>query len=383
VANAQSVRGIWYLTWSGSVNVGDSNLGVAFSGWVDPDSAISSSQSVVSKLKGSKFLAMGGGNGNGHWTSAILQKISSYCANGKFAGYNGIAFDIEEGDAGLASAFANAFSSCKSHGFKVLVTVSHAAPYGIPDAKSLMLSLISNGNVDYHSPQLYTSGTESANDFSVDSTIGVTWNNYKPTSGKLIPAIVASTYYSSAKNYFANLGITTVGFVQWSQTAGIASSSSGTTSTVRCGADWGSANSGCGSTCATNADCPSGQSCFASLNACSGNSNSNTNSVPVTLSSVRCGADWNSANTGCGNSCATNADCAAGTFCFASLSTQVTCTSAAITDNSQSFSGTTPVNGNELSPAAIVLIVGGILFVLIVVVLVFLVFRPKKIVEQA
>jgi len=345
VANAQSVRGIWYLTWSGSVNVGDSNLGVAFSGWVDPDSAISSSQSVVSKLKGTKFLAMGGGNGNGHWTSAILQKISSYCANGKFAGYNGIAFDIEEGDAGLASAFANAFSSCKSHGFKVLVTVSHAAPYGIPDAKSLMLSLISNGNVDYHSPQLYTSGTESANDFSVDSTIGVTWNNYKPTSGKLIPAIVASTYYSSAKNYFANLGITTVGFVQWSQTAGIP---------------------------------PSGPSPPPPK---STPKTPPSSSGKVIQSSVRCGKDWASANTGCAKACTTDADCASGTHCYAGLIAP--CHASALSDNSQSFSGSSPANGNEMSPLVIGLIVGGILFVLMIGAAVLFVLRPRKVEERA
>jgi len=337
-ANSQSVRGIWYLTWSGSTAVGDSNLGVAFSGWVDPDSALSDSQSTLGKLKGTKFLAMGGGNGNGHWTSAILQKITSYCTNGKFAGYNGIAYDIEEGDSGLASAFANSFSTCKSHGFKILVTVSHAAPYAIPDAQSLMQSLLSNGNIDYFSPQLYTSGTESANDFSVDSSLGISWSDYKSTSGKLVPAIVASSYYTSAKNYFAGLGITTIGFVQWSQTAAIPPSGSPPSSPPK--------------------PAPPGG---------------------FTTSSVRCGKDWATANTGCGKVCKTDGDCASGTLCYAGL---IAPCNAAVTDNSQSFSGTTPVTGHELSPLAIGLIVGGILFVLVIGAAVFFVLRPGKVIEE-
>jgi len=214
---AQSqVRGIWYWTWSSSANMGNKNLGVAFSGWVDPDQAIAASQPIIGKLLGSKYISLGGGNANGHWTGAVLQKIASACNAGKFKGYTGIAFDIEEGDSGLSGAFRTAFTACKSKGLKILITVSHSAPYGISDASALMQSFFSNKNIDYFSPQLYTSGSEGANDYSTAG--GVPWSQYKSVSGRVIPSIVGGTYYADAQKYFAKLGITTVGYVQWSQT---------------------------------------------------------------------------------------------------------------------------------------------------------------------
>jgi len=215
--NAQSVRGIWYWTWSGSFNDGSATLAVAFSGEVDADAAISSSKSVIGHLSGSKYISLGGGNGNGAWSSGAISKISSYCKSKKFSGYQGIAFDIEEGASGLGSAFVSAFKACKSAGYKVLVTVSHSTPYGIGDGSSLMKTFFSNaGSIDYMSPQLYTSGNEGSNDFTQN---GVSWSSYKPFSGKLVPSIVSANLYGSAQSYFKNLGITTVGYVQWRQSS--------------------------------------------------------------------------------------------------------------------------------------------------------------------
>jgi len=264
--NAQTVRGLWYWTWSQNVNAGSTNLGIAFSGWADPDKALADSGGVVNKLQGSKFLSLGGGNANGHWTAAIVRKVSDSCNAKRFGGYTGLAFDIEEGDSGLGNLFVSTFKTCKSKGYKILVTISHSTPYGIPDKVALMNTFFAQAaSIDYMSPQLYTSGNEGANDFT---TNGVGWAAYKPFSGKLIPSIVAGSMYNSAKQYFANLGITAPGYVQWSQTASTGpappNSPPASGGTTRCGASWAAANSACGATCKTNADCK-GTSCFADL----------------------------------------------------------------------------------------------------------------------
>jgi len=214
--NAGTVVGLWYWSWSSGVNLGATNLAVAFSGWVDADQALGDSTGIVSSLHGSKYLALGGGNSNGHWTSAALTKISSYCSSHKFSAYAGLAFDVEEGDAGLTSAFESAFAACKSAGYKILVTVSHSAPYGISDAPELMLSFFSNKNIAYLSPQLYTTGDESANDYTTAS--GVEWSQYAKAKPVILPSIVTGSLYPSAKSHFAGLGMNTGGYVQWSQT---------------------------------------------------------------------------------------------------------------------------------------------------------------------
>jgi len=211
-----SVIGLWYWTWSSGVKESNTNLAVAFSGWVDADQALSDSAGTASTLTGSKYLAFGGGNSDGHWTSAHLSKIISYCSSHKFSAYVGLAFDIEEGDSGLASQFSKAFATCKSAGYKILVTVSHSAPYGFSDASSLMSSFISNKNIAYLSPQLYTSGTEGANDYT--TAAGVTWSQYAKASAIVVPSIVSGPLYPSAQSYFAGQGVKTGGYVQWSQT---------------------------------------------------------------------------------------------------------------------------------------------------------------------
>jgi len=96
---------LWYWTWSGNVNVGSTNLGIAFSGLTDPGQAISNAAATKAKLPGQKYISLGGGNAAGRWSSGVLSSITSYCNGKKFSGYNGIAFDIEEGDAGLGNAF--------------------------------------------------------------------------------------------------------------------------------------------------------------------------------------------------------------------------------------------------------------------------------------
>lgn len=191
-------------------------IGVAFSGWTDPYKAIQDSSGIKSRLPGRKYISLGGGNSNGRFSYNDLMNIQNAINSNAFSGYDGIVFDIEEGDSGLSSAFASCFRAARSRGYYVLVTVSHSAPYGIPDAASLMRSFFPNSDINYLSPQLYTSGTESSNDYS--TVAGVQWSEYASAKAVVIPSIVRGSLYSSAESYFRSQGVTIQGYVQWSQT---------------------------------------------------------------------------------------------------------------------------------------------------------------------
>jgi hypothetical protein len=141
--------------------------------------------------------------------------IQNAIYSGAFAGYDGIVFDIEEGDSGLSDAFKQCFRAARSKGFYVLVTVSYSAPYGIPDAANLMRSFFPNPDINYLSPQLYTSGTETYNQYS--TIAGVQWYEYASAKATVIPSIVTGSLYSSAESFFRSQGVTIDGYVQWSQ----------------------------------------------------------------------------------------------------------------------------------------------------------------------
>ncbi len=95
------------------------------------------------------------------------------------------------------------------------VTVSHSAPYGISDGATLMQSFFENSNIDYLSPQLYTTGYETQNDYAISQ--GVQWKSYATVKAAIVPSIVEASMYADAQTYFANVGVTLKGFVQWAQ----------------------------------------------------------------------------------------------------------------------------------------------------------------------
>jgi len=208
--------GVYYWTWStGYVNVSNTNMGVAFSGSVNPDEAISGSAGVAGKLKGERWLDIGGGDSDGHWTNGWVQKVGAYCTSGRFSGYSGICFDIEEGDSGLANAFAQTFQACKQSGFKILITTSASAPYGVGDAATLMRSFFPNPNIDYLSPQIYC-GDPWSNCYTVNS--GVQWSEYAKARAKLVPSVWHASNYADALNVYRNqYGIQCAGYVRWAQ----------------------------------------------------------------------------------------------------------------------------------------------------------------------
>lgn len=190
-------------------------IGIAFSGWADPGQAAQDSSSIKSHLPGLKYISIGGGNNNGRWTATSLQSLTKSIQSDALFGYDGIAYDIEEGDPGLSSAFQQSFQAAKTKGFKVIVTISNSAPYGISDGASLMRDFFVNSDIDYLSPQLYETGEEQANVY--DTGMGVDWNEYGQAKAAVVPSIVESSLYPSAQSYFASRGVQLKGYIQWKQ----------------------------------------------------------------------------------------------------------------------------------------------------------------------
>ena len=210
----------WYKwTWLSGTAPAGMNLAVAFSGWASVASALSASAATYPSLKGLKFLSIGGGNENGHMTTAVLTELDTAVSNGQLSGYDGVCYDVEEGDANLGTAFAASFANTKAKKLMVLVTISHSAPYGITDKVALMNGFFADSNIDILSPQLYTSGRELENDYT---TSGVPWSSFANAKAAVVPSIVSASYYSDAQNFFATTSrsgtsFNTKGFIQWKQ----------------------------------------------------------------------------------------------------------------------------------------------------------------------
>ncbi|MFZ6765745.1 LysM peptidoglycan-binding domain-containing protein [Undibacterium sp. Di26W] len=212
--NAQ--KGLWYWTWSKKTQVPENtNLGIAFSGWVSPQTAIDNSNAVYSKLPGLKYICLGGGNESGSWTESAVQSVTNAIHSDSLSAYQGIAYDIEEGSSGLATAFAASFTAAKAKGLKVLVTVSHSAPYGITDAAALMRSFFASPVIDILSPQLYTTGEETSNQYATSAEVN--WSEYADAKAIVAPSIVTASLYADAQAYFLAQGVSLGGFLQWKQ----------------------------------------------------------------------------------------------------------------------------------------------------------------------
>ncbi|WP_163833784.1 LysM peptidoglycan-binding domain-containing protein [Spartinivicinus ruber] len=207
--------GYYDWTWSPTTPPSGATLGIAFSGWVDPQEALSNSNNVYSDLAGKKYISLGGGNDNGSWTSSSLSSVTDAINNADFSKYDGIVYDVEVGSAGLETQFEQSFLAAKKQSLSVLVTVSHSAPYGISDAPQLMKSFFSSGNIDMLSPQLYTTGYETENDYAVSQ--GVQWSEYANAKAEVVVSIVKADMYQSAVQYLSNVGVDLKGYVVWAK----------------------------------------------------------------------------------------------------------------------------------------------------------------------
>ncbi len=214
-SNAETI-GLWEWTWSKGSIPPNRTLSIAFSGWTDVTNALADSSGKLNELVGTKFISFGGGNSSGSFQKESIDLITQAIQDGKLSAYDGIAYDVEEGDSGLADAFSESFKEAKKQGMSVLVTVSHSAPYGIQDAADLMNSFFDNDNIDYLSPQLYTTGEETENNY--DTSHGVEWNQYACSQAKVVPSIVSDDMYENAKQTFKDYGVNLSGYIRWSQT---------------------------------------------------------------------------------------------------------------------------------------------------------------------
>jgi hypothetical protein len=214
------VVGYYQQTWLSRQPIPNANLAVNFGGSADTDTALSDAQQSYYRLKGAKWISIGGGNSNGRWTASTIVKLNSAINSGKIkkAGYVGICYDIEEADAGLASAFAKSFSTAKASQLGVLVTVSYQASYGLQDGASVMRAIFASSDVDYLSPQLYTTGKETKNDYSLNkdgTNSQITWESYSAAHAQIVPSIANAGLASDSSIFFAKIGITTHGYLSW------------------------------------------------------------------------------------------------------------------------------------------------------------------------
>ena len=210
--------GYWNWNWSQSTCPKNATMSIAFSGWTNIKNYLANSHSMQSKLIGTKYLSLNG-NEYGRFTHATLTEITQAIQTGQLDGYDGVAYDVEEGDSGLAAHFAVCFKAAKQRNLKVLVTVSHSAPYDIDDADDLMHTFLTDDNIDILSPQLYITGEESTNNFQLTSNTETTWADYANSKAIIVPSIITASLYNSAKNYFNKQGVELDGYIQWRQTA--------------------------------------------------------------------------------------------------------------------------------------------------------------------
>jgi len=226
---------IGYYSWNwgaGSTGPAGANAGAAFTGYTDVNIAVQyypeGAAWCCPELKGEKWLTLGGGNSAGAFNAEALSKIALAVDYIKSkTDYVGVLFDVEIATGSssiMVPAFATVFKAIKDAGLKVGVTISHSAPY-MTDTPNVAVDLIKNwvkdGNIDFLSPQLYSSGTEGAPDFAETSnckSAGCTWDLYLGMVPKMVPSLVEESHYAAAQTFFSEkYGITTGGFFQWKQ----------------------------------------------------------------------------------------------------------------------------------------------------------------------
>lgn len=193
-------------------------MGVAFSGWNNPVTALNESEPIRSQLMGAAWIDSGGGNQNGRWSAEWLSAWASAIKSGSLKNWSGIVFDVEEcSNSGLENNFADVLRVAKQAGMSTLVTTSHSAPYDCQDSKALVSTFVESTDVDILSPQLYSSGGESAPDF--DAGNGVKWTDWAGSKARFAPSLTCSSLknggYEKTKEYFAKLNITASGYIMW------------------------------------------------------------------------------------------------------------------------------------------------------------------------
>lgn len=216
-APGAGIVGYYSLSWtekdSAPVNP---DIGIAFSGWAEIYQALSSGP-MIDSLHGRKYLSLGGANVNGHMTVETLSSVAENINYVKDAGFIGVCFDIEstQGENKYIPAMEAAFKAVKDAGLKVIVTTSHSAPIKSGAAKQVVASWVKSDNIDYLSPQLYSSGKEKQPQTVTSS--GVSWDVWKGAKATIIPSIVDGSHWEATNRFFQNQGIPLGGYLQWAE----------------------------------------------------------------------------------------------------------------------------------------------------------------------
>ena len=211
VVTAQNIS-YWDKTYFPGNALPGATMGIAFSGWSDVNKAINDSKIVYGNLTGEKYISIGGGKETGRFTKAVLEQVNNAIRTNQFKNYTGLAYDVEVGDPGLAADFSQSFAFARKNNLKVLVTISHSAPYGIADQVELMEQFITDDNINFLSPQLYTHGDEKENDYA-DPLFP--WTSYRECKADILVSIVTADLYQNAQSYFEKLDIELKGYIQW------------------------------------------------------------------------------------------------------------------------------------------------------------------------
>lgn len=234
----------------------DTNLTMGFSGYLkagtsndtfsDP-TCLGQTNGIYDLMIGDKYVTIAGGTVN--YTEESIQENIDAINTNQFKNYQGICFDIEAGVAGLADSFELMFKAAKSVGLKVIVSVSHTAPYAFPDRGVLMESFFKSENIDCISTQIYTFDFGTANEYIANDA--VSWEqlsewykNRKNTNLVVVPSLFSSenshgrcdlydtggtnqglipinfvnpkyTVDNGAKEFFEAFGIDTPGYLSW------------------------------------------------------------------------------------------------------------------------------------------------------------------------
>lgn len=198
-------------------------LSIAFSGWTHVATALKQSQKIHHHLVGERYIAFGGGAEGGNMNPCCIESITTAIKQGELAGYDGIAYCLQEGVAGLSDVLEHSFETAKTHGFKVLL--SCISPFNFADEVVLLPRLLVNKYIDIFSPMLYVTGLEKENVYCLVDTIA----DYRFCDAAIIPTLVnqvpmsvnqAQTSgatieqrYQAAMDYFARKHRTLAGFL--------------------------------------------------------------------------------------------------------------------------------------------------------------------------
>lgn len=212
------LRGFYKMSWKGTdpyQGPDDTNVGVTFTGRLPGDAQANIAPMTSDAIN---LLSYGGGNEFGAWSVAAVEAVGSESNLNEVISlkYDGIVIDAEEyasGQSVSVEQWNTMFAAIKAKNLMLIVTTSHFSPYGMSNGAALVADWLSNPNIDYISPQLYTSGTEPQNDWEGFSAAWTT------ASTPIAPSIVQASYYDQlAENSVTAYLPKAKGYLVWSNT---------------------------------------------------------------------------------------------------------------------------------------------------------------------